>query len=114
MKVHLKIALASSIILLLIFLTTSPEGLPPVLLTAPFLLLFVALLFGALDVLGRWTVLRRSRNRIAVLIATAPVTLLVLQSLGQLTIKDVLVISVLFIVGYFYVSRFVAQPVNRQ
>lgn len=94
-----------AIMLIALFLGTNPQQLPSVFLVMPFLVIFSALFWGA-----KWFILRRysnirKANRIAVLCASLPTLLLVLQSLGQLTIKDVGITTVLFILSYFYIAR---------
>ncbi|HET8670804.1 MAG TPA: hypothetical protein VFM05_09325, partial [Candidatus Saccharimonadales bacterium] len=72
----------------------------------PFLLLFLFLLSLASFLLQKRRMSTRRSIKIGMLCATVPVTLLILQSIGQLTLKDVLTIGALFIVSYFYMSRF--------
>jgi hypothetical protein len=93
-------------------LFTNPNELPSVLLIVPFLLVFVLLLLTAITILGNYSAFGRAKVRVAALIATLPTTLLILQSLGQLTVRDVLAISALLIIGYFYMQRFGSQSVN--
>ncbi len=50
--------------------------------------------------------MKASRPRlIAGLIAAFPVLLLVLQSIGQLTAWDILMVVALFIIAYFYIIK---------
>jgi len=65
--------------------------------------------------LGRLKVLRWSHSRIRRVIAGAallPVFLLVLQSIGQLTVRDVLLAGSLALILYFYFAR-MATPTPR-
>jgi len=107
-----KIALISSLILLLILLFTDPKGLPSVVLIAPFLLLFVMLLLLISFMVGKYGIGRSKRLRIGLIGSSIPVLLLVLQSLGQLTVRDALAIFVLFGIAYFYIARFGTQTAS--
>lgn len=110
MSMRLKTVLVSGIILLLFFLYTSPDRLPSAFLIVPFLLIFILFLSAGLLILGRLGATKRVRLRVSLLVASVPVCLLILQSLGQLTLRDCLVIFVLVVMVYFYVLRFNAQP----
>lgn len=82
-------------------------------LIAPFVLIFVALLACIVAVLGTYEGISRSKRvRAGLVIASIPVILLVLQSLGQLTVRDVLAVFVLFGVVYFYLSRLNMRVTN--
>lgn len=106
MNNSLKAVIICSIILLLIFLSTDPKELPSVILISPFVLIFVALLAGIVTLLGLYGSLSSPRKlKVGLVGAAIPVILLVLQSLGQLTVRDVLAIFVLFGVTYFYISK---------
>lgn len=104
-KPALRLTGMSSIILLLFLLVTNPQTLPSIALFVPFVLLFIVLTSSLSYVLGAVGVSAGSRLRFCLLGAAAPVVLLVLQSLGQLTLRDVLVILALFAFAYFYMSR---------
>lgn len=101
-----------------LLLATNPEHLPPAIFIGFFILLygfcysFLALIGMAFNKLGviQWSTKRISRTAFAV--ASLPVFLLVLQSIGQLTLKDVLLTSGLFILLYLYFGRVFAQPTN--
>lgn len=101
--------------LLLIFLGfTNPATLPSFLLVIPFTLLFTTL-YAISYILLRKMGLRRLRSlRLGIVCAGLPVSLLLLQSIGQLTVRDVLTILIFFGVAYFYISRIAAQPTNRE
>lgn len=103
MKLTPKITAASSSILLLFLFVTNPETVPSVLLIVPFVLLFISIAGCVPLVLGR--VAGQRVARAGVVAASVPVLLLVLQSLGQLTIRDILAVAALVSVAYFYVSR---------
>jgi hypothetical protein len=105
MRFSIKVAATCSIILLLILLSTDPQKLPSVTLILPFILLFIALTSVMSFIMGVYGMSRRIRLKICFVGASTPVLLLVLQSLGQLTMRDTLVIFALFGVTYFYMSR---------
>lgn len=105
MRSKLRLTGVSSIILLLLLLTTDPQKIPSIVLVVPFVLLFIALASGLTFVLGLFGMSLRTRLRFGLLAGAVPIVLLVLQSLGQLTLRDVLVISAFFVVAYFYMSR---------
>jgi len=104
-----RICIASSIILLLILLTTDPQSLPSVVLVAPFVLLFVILAVLISLIFGLYGLSRSGRLRAGMIGAAMPVLLLLLKSLGQLTLRDTLAIFALFAIAYFYASRLGAQ-----
>lgn len=102
-------------------LTTDPQKLPSFLLILPFLILFVAIY---LTIVELFRLLRRDENqkvvgfsvskprRIAALIAALPTLLLILQSIGQLTVRDTLTTLAIFVIGYFYLVRFSAISIK--
>lgn len=92
------------------FMLTDPRRIPPVVLILGFVLLaamiysFMRLVFTILGLKSRM-----SGKYYAGLLAAStalPVMLLMMQSIGQLTIRDVLTLLILFVVGGFYLSRF--------
>ena len=99
---------------ILLLLVTNPAKLPSALLITPFLFLFVAIYLTVKESLrlmrggdqNKIVGMKASRPRlIAGLIAAFPVLLLVLQSIGQLTVWDILTVVALFIVAYFYIIK---------
>lgn len=106
MKTAPKITAISSIILLLLLLTTNPQKLPSALLVVPFVLLFVVIASGIPAMLGAYGFTGQKVAKIGATVAAVPVLLLVLQSLGQLTVRDTLAVFMLFSLAYFYMSRF--------
>jgi len=112
MHASLKITGISSIMLLLVLLSTDPKNLPPILLIVPFLLLFIALASAGAYMLGVMGVGKRNRLKFSLMASAVPVVLLVLQSLGQLTLRDGLVILAFFAVAYMYIARLGTRPVS--
>jgi hypothetical protein len=91
----------------------NPANAPSVVLIVPFIALFFIIFLSALEVIG---FLRGEDEKVAGLALRRPwlvagmvagVTLfmLFLQSIGQLTGRDVITMLVLFLVAYFYISR---------
>lgn len=113
MNKAIKAAGISSIILLLILLNTDPQRLPSVALVAPFILMFIAfasIIYYSLGFMGLLSA--GSRFKAGLAGGAMPVILMVLQSLGQLTIRDTLVIFALFALVYFYMSRLGVKPAS--
>lgn len=101
-------------IIVAVLILSNPSELPSVALIVPFILFFIAIYITVKETI--WLLsgeekndpahLRATRPKlIAGLVASFPVILLVLQSIGQLTAWDVLTAIALFIVAYFYVMR---------
>jgi len=86
----------------LLLITTQPEQLPSIVLILPFFLIFVIAFLG-IKVLFRDKSSRISSS--ALLLAGLVVIFLALQSLGQLTPRDMIMLIVLFVTAYFYISR---------
>lgn len=101
-----KLIVATSIVLGLLLLLTDPRQLPSVVLILPFLLLFLILSLTAAAVSRPYIAVRSRRLRMSFTLGAFPVLLLVLQSLGQLTVRDTLAILALSAIAYFYISRF--------
>lgn len=108
MKKGIIVLILAATALLVLFLTTDPQKLPSILLILPFLVIF-----GLVFYLVKWFSVKRGISakravRLALLCAALPTLLLVLQSIGQLTIRDVATTALLFFLSYFYISRTVA------
>ena len=99
-----------------IFMLTDPERLP-----AAAYIIFFTLLYGlcvaVLSILGfaakhmqliPWRL--RRIQKMAALVAVLPVFLLLLQSVGLLTLRDVLLAAGITILLYLYFNRMAAQP----
>jgi len=97
---------------LLAFMTLfRPENLPLVLLIVPFVLIYLAFynlwrLFGMLrhryltkD--GEW----KPHRRLGMAVCGSAVLCIILQSLGQLTARDVVTVAAILCLGYLYLGR---------
>lgn len=74
-------------------------------LVLPFILLFVVIFSVVSFAMEKWGVAGAKSFKVAALCASLPVLLLVLQSIGQLTLRDILTVAVLFVLSFFYISR---------
>jgi hypothetical protein len=102
-----KLAGACLAVLLVLLLTTQPAQLPAPMLIVPFMLLFLFLtpvLYGACRARG---VSKGRGVGVSLLLAGMLVVLLALQSVGQLSWRDAVIIVVLFGVTYIYVTRMI-------
>lgn len=94
---------------------TNPEHVPAAVFIAMFILLYgfcyslLALTGVALRKIDVITWSRRRISRTAIAAACLPIFLLILQSIGQLTVKDVLLTLGLFILLYLYFGRLLGQ-----
>jgi len=92
-----------------VFLAIStPNKLPVVFLIIPFVLIFAATytLWNLIQQARiRYLVRGRPHRRLGVVVCTCIVLLLVLQSLGQLTLRDVITLAAIVFLGYVYVGR---------
>jgi hypothetical protein len=105
MKRKLHIAAGCFLALLILFLGIDPNKVPSFVLVVPFILLFTLLLTGISYVLEMQGMGNKKSLKVGGLCASLPILLLVLQSIGQLTVRDVLTASLLFVISYFYISR---------
>jgi hypothetical protein len=106
MRKSLVACVVSLVAVVLLFVTTDPNKVPSFTLPIPFLLLFASSLLFFSWLLQKYAGMTVRRSlRVGVLCVGIPMILLVLQSIGQLTVKDVLTLAVLFLVSYFYMTR---------
>jgi hypothetical protein len=94
-------------------MATDPQSLPSIILITPFVLIFIILLAIISFIIRSQGVSEAGRLKLAILGAVTPVLLLIMKSLGQLTLRDTFAIFALFAVAYFYTSRFGMQPTSR-
>jgi hypothetical protein len=104
MKRQLIIVSSCLLLLAILFLTTDPSHLPSLFLIAPFLIIFL-IIFLLVWIFARTRMLHSKAMRVSALCAGTPVLLLVLQSIGQLTFRDVFTLAALFGIAYFYISK---------
>jgi hypothetical protein len=106
-----KVIIGSMIVLLLLMLSTQPTRLPPVMLAVPFILIgtVMVLVFHAAF---RWQGMNRAKSiRLSLIGTSLPMLVLILQALGQLTLRDLGTIVAIFGIAYFYLSR-ISKPVG--
>jgi hypothetical protein len=94
----------------ILLLATNPKHLSLTILLVPLLLFFIAFYFTV-----RWIILRlKATNKtfsskkasiLAVLITGLPFLCVLLQSIGQFSVRDFITLVVLFGVLYFYLMR---------
>jgi hypothetical protein len=94
---------------------TDPNRLPSAASIIPFILIFLILYLSVMALFGS---VRRETDRkiiglkvvrprvVAVLVAGFPVLILVLQSIGQLSSRDALTAGAIFVLAYFYATKF--------
>lgn len=99
---------------MLFMMTTHPTRVPAMLLVAPFMALFIALYYIALEAIRFFqpTAAEDSASApvyrprlLAALLAGFPVLLLVLQSIMELNHWDVLIALAIFLLAYVFISR---------
>lgn len=95
----------------LLFVATNPESVPSALFIGVFVLVYgfvygVMLLIGAgLRTFGVITWTEKRLHRTVLALACYPVFLLILQSIGQLTVRDVILATGFFVLAYLYAGR---------
>lgn len=101
-----------ALLLLAGFMAASqPDKLPVLALIVPFILIFAALyqtwmLLQALYIqYVAKNSLKKGSKRFARIVCASMTLLLVLQSLGQLTFRDIATVLLIGVVGYLYVAR---------
>lgn len=93
--------------LVILLLSTQPAELPTPLLILPFLFIFSCVLF-LISTLLRAKGLTKGRSiRVGSLCAGLLILLLGMQTVGQLGVRDIIMLGVLFGVIYMYMSRVV-------
>jgi hypothetical protein len=106
MKKTAKIIGVCSLVLAVLLLTTQPARLPSAVLIVPFALMFAILALTISLAIGwRHGGMSARALRAGCLGAILPILLLVLQSVGQLTMRDALTLFALFGITYFYMSK---------
>lgn len=106
MKTTAKIIGGCLVLLVTLLCTTQPDRLPSAVLILPFALMFAILaLLIALAIGWRHGGISSKAIRAGCTAAVLPTLLLVLQSVGQLTLRDALTLFALFGITYFYMSK---------
>ena len=112
MKYYIYLALILASMLVLLLFGANPRNINSVVLVAPFVLMFLILFLIMTYFFRARGFTRKVSWTVATFIALLPTLLLVLQSIGQLTPRDVITIIALFAIAYFYTMH-VDSPVNR-
>lgn len=96
-----------TVLLVFLLLSTSPDSLPLPLVITPFILIFAILyLFTRLLLDGYAPNLgTRAKRGLSLIIAALPVLLLILQSISQLTARDLLITLGLILLLLFYFRK---------
>jgi DMSO reductase anchor subunit DmsC len=95
---------------IIFLLSTNPQKLSPILLIIPFVLCFLSLFLAIVFVTtfmarNSQPSLKRKSFFFSILLAGYPVMLVLLQSIGQLSSRDVVTLTLLCIVSGFYITR---------
>lgn len=94
--------------LVLFLMNTNPKQLPIAWLLAPFLWIFMTLFYVFRQ--GFVTLLENDSTKrvrvLAVIAAVLPVIVLLLSSVNELTIRDLMLLSAVGAIGLLYTSRF--------
>lgn len=96
-------------ILFVLVLGTNPTSLPSLVLVVPFVLVFVIIWCLSFAYMRKHNFTRLRAVRLSLIFSGLPVSLMLLQSIGQLTPRDIITILVFFAVAYFYLSRIVVS-----
>jgi hypothetical protein len=91
----------------ILLFTTNPQKMPLPVLILPFILIFV-LLWLLLKIVLRYfyaTTPKRKLGIFAALLSAFPVVCLLLQSVGQFSVRDFITLVALFVVLWFYLNR---------
>lgn len=115
LKTYATAAGALSVGLCIFFMATHPERLPTFMFSVVFAVLY-GIGFSVMMGVGVWirhrtmtSAAHRRMQKHAAIIALWPTLMLILQSIGQLTLRDIIITTVLLVLLYFYAVR-MAQP----
>lgn len=88
------------------FIFINPEKMKLVYIFLPFLLIF-GLLYWSIDtfILVFFSLVQSQRRIVSLVLSVMPVVLLVIQSITQLTIRDVVLCMVITVIIIWYISR---------
>lgn len=103
-------ALVSLVLALLILISTNPQNLPAIFLLLPFVFFFLALFLAILAVntyLSKNELTDSGSKNVffSFLMAGYPTMLILLQSIGQLSVRDVITLTLICGLSAFYVTR---------
>lgn len=115
-KRAIMIILISSVACSVLFAATNPESVSSAAFIGVFILLY-GLAYGVLLLIGTglhsfgvisWP--RKRLHRTVLVVAVYPVFLVVLQSIGQLTVRDMVLVTGFFVLAYLYAGRVFFAP----
>ena len=97
----------SYVLLAILLMTTNPESMPLPVIIIPFIVIFICLFLTIDLVAGHLlkNINTKSRVRISIILAIFPVLIMVLQSINQLTLRDVAISLLLFFLLIFYFKK---------
>ncbi len=104
-------AVVAWLLLALLLVGTDPTKLPMVFLIAPFIVLYVAVSSTLRAIFQRNTA-SKVEQWLPTVVAICSVVIVSLQSIGQLTVRDVIAVLLLVVVGYFFIHR--NKPASKQ
>lgn len=104
-------------LLVLILVSLNPDKLPVFLLVVPFILFFLGVFNLWLLLLSGWNRWQKDRaipnassyKRTGIAVAFLFTVVITLQSIGQLTVRDVLTLVILFATSYLYLVRMLSK-----
>jgi|SRR5665213_356204 len=105
LKIYQVVGLSLGLIALLSF--TNPQRMPLTVLILPFILVFLILWISISTVLRYFSTklsVKKQRTLVS-LLAAFPLFCLLLQSIGQFSIRDFITLTAFFIVLWFYINR---------
>src|SRR4051812_28364630 len=106
MMKHLAVLITGCLLLLVaVLFGTDPNHVFSFVLILPFILLFALLTLICSVLFHRRGFSGLRSLRMGGFLAGLPVILLIFQSIGQLTVRDVATILALFVISYFYITR---------
>ncbi|HEV2403254.1 MAG TPA: hypothetical protein VGS08_03575 [Candidatus Saccharimonadales bacterium] len=105
MKLYIYVVLPLLAALLALLFLTSPQDVTSVVLILPFAFIFSISFFGAYPVIRARGISHRARFGVATLLSALPTLLLILQSIGQLSLREAITIFAFFFIAYFYMVR---------
>lgn len=105
-KRNLFILVLGYLLALIFFTSVSPEGLPLIYILVPFFIVFILLYATVNMILATFFDISRYQKRlISLVLSIMPVLLLIIQSITQLTIRDIILCLAITVIIIWYSSR---------